>query len=548
MKDVVKKMKKSNFLQGAFIASFGIVFCKILGVLYVIPFYSMIGDKAGALYGYGYNMYSIVVSLSSAGIPFAISRLISEYNTLGFYNTKNKVFEIAKRMIFFASLVLFLLIFIFAGVLAKIIVGDVVGANSVSDVSFVIRATSIVLLFIPLVSVYRGYFQGHRLIKTSIASTVLEQVIRVVIILVGVFMMMKVFKLPVKLSVGLACLASSIGSLCSYIYLRKRVKKNSGEFVNSLGNVSEPKITKKMVIKKIIMYALPFIAIDITKSIYNAVDTLSLVKILVSSFNFSAVDAEVIVSVISTWGLKINMVIIALVTGLMTSLVPNLSSSMVSFSKRDISLKINSTYQIILFLVIPMSIGLSFLSGPIWNVFYGYSFYGALTYKYLAFVSLATVLFTASVTISQVMKNDRVVFISLIVGILFKVIFNVPLLYSFNSLGLPVFYGAISATIIGMMITFLINFIYVKKSYGINFEQTTKELINILIASMVMLVVLYLFKLFIPYNVSSRLGSIIIIIIYSLIGAFTYLMIMYKMGTIKMILKDVNKEGDIYEK
>ena len=72
-----KKLQKNGFMQGAFIATFGIILSKILGMLYVIPFYSMIGDKGGALYGYAYSVYSIFLGISSAGIPLAISKIIS---------------------------------------------------------------------------------------------------------------------------------------------------------------------------------------------------------------------------------------------------------------------------------------------------------------------------------------------------------------------------------------------------------------------------------------------------------------------------------------
>lgn len=83
-------MKKNSFVQGAMIATIGIIISKILGILYVIPFYSIIGQKGGNLYGYAYSMYSIFLNLSSIGIPLAISRLTSEYNALEQYHLKEK--------------------------------------------------------------------------------------------------------------------------------------------------------------------------------------------------------------------------------------------------------------------------------------------------------------------------------------------------------------------------------------------------------------------------------------------------------------------------
>ena len=77
-------MKKDSFIKGAVIATLGIVIVKLIGLLYVIPFRAIIGEQGGALYGYAYNIYSLFLAVSSAGFPFAISKLTSEYIALGY--------------------------------------------------------------------------------------------------------------------------------------------------------------------------------------------------------------------------------------------------------------------------------------------------------------------------------------------------------------------------------------------------------------------------------------------------------------------------------
>ena len=84
-------MRKNSFINGALITTLGVILTKILGVVYVIPFHGLIGEKGGALYGYAYTVYSVFISLASAGIPLAISKLVSEYQALGYYNVKKKV-------------------------------------------------------------------------------------------------------------------------------------------------------------------------------------------------------------------------------------------------------------------------------------------------------------------------------------------------------------------------------------------------------------------------------------------------------------------------
>ena len=77
MKDVT--MKKSGFINGALITTLGIVIAKILGIIYVIPFHAVIGAEGGALYGYAYTIYTLFVSLASAGVPLAIIMLKNVY-------------------------------------------------------------------------------------------------------------------------------------------------------------------------------------------------------------------------------------------------------------------------------------------------------------------------------------------------------------------------------------------------------------------------------------------------------------------------------------
>ena len=72
-------MKKNTFLGGALVSTIALIMVKIIGVIYVIPFNAMIGSKGGALYGYGYNIYALFLSISSAGFPFAVSKLTSEF-------------------------------------------------------------------------------------------------------------------------------------------------------------------------------------------------------------------------------------------------------------------------------------------------------------------------------------------------------------------------------------------------------------------------------------------------------------------------------------
>ena len=536
-------MKKNSFMQGAFIATIGIVISKILGIIYVIPFYSIIGEQGGALYGYAYSIYSIFLSISQAGIPLAISKIVSEYNVLGYYEAKRRTFKLGKKVLSMLGIISFIIMFIFAKPLALIIIGDIKGGNTVQDVTFVIRVISTAVLVVPFLSIYRGYLQGHKIITPTSISQVLEQIIRVVVIVFGSFLMLKVFNLSLTSAVGMAVFAATIGALISYFYLFIKVKNNRNELEKDILKVKQPAITDKEIVSKILMYAFPFIMIDVFKSLINSVDVFMLVKVLVNGLGYTITDAESIMSVVSTWGQKINMIIASIATGLMVSLIPNLTSSFVKKDMKDVNLKINQTLEWLLFFTVPMTFGLSVLAKPVWTIFYGTSSFGPNVYQYYVFVALATTIFTASVTILQLLKEYKKVFVCLFVGLFTNAIFNIPLLYFFNHIGLPAYYGSITSTILGYICCSYLAFKHINKKYGINYEDTLKKSLNIFLVTLFSVLILITIKYFIPFTSSSRTMAVLYTVMFSAIGIIIYFLFMFKSKMLYNIFgyENVNK-------
>ena len=105
-------MKKNSFINGAVIATLGIIIVKVIGLLYVIPFNAIIGEQGGALYGYAYTIYQLFLSISSAGFPFAISKLTSEYSALGYKKAIRDTYDISKKIILVVSVIVFIILFV----------------------------------------------------------------------------------------------------------------------------------------------------------------------------------------------------------------------------------------------------------------------------------------------------------------------------------------------------------------------------------------------------------------------------------------------------
>lgn len=526
-------MKKNSFVEGTFIATFSIILVKILGVLYVIPFYKIIGESGGALYSYAYNVYNLFLNISTAGIPVAISKIISEYNTLEMYEAKERSFKLAKRIIGIIALIAFFVLFVFAKEIAVLILGDISGGNSLSDVAFVIRCVSFCLLIIPFLSVTKGYLQGHKYITPSSISQVIEQVVRIAVILMGSYIIINVLNKSVSLGVGVAVSGAFFGGVVAYIYLLIKMKKNKDEFKV----VSKPdKVSDREIIKKILSYALPLIIVSVATDIYSLTD-MTLVLKASYKLGYTGSESELISSIISTWTPKICMIINAVAIGLSTSLIPHMVSSFVKKDMTEANKKFNQAISIIIVSTLPLSVGIAYLSRPIYTLFYGYSLYGTLILRYTAFQALFASIYIVISMALQSLNMFKVVYKSTILGFLTNAILDVPLMFLMKKLGTHAFYGAIIATVLGYVLSYTISLSSLKKQLGFSFKGIVDTIKKSMLPILSMTCVLILINLFLKLNVSGSIKIFITCLIYALVGGFVYLSISYKIGLLESVFE-----------
>ncbi len=531
-------MKKNSFINGALIATIGIVITKFLGIIYVIPFYAIIGEENIALYGYAYTIYNLFLSLSTVGIPPAMSKLISEYNTLKYYNTKERAYKLGKRLLIILGVVLFVLMFLGAPVIANQIMGDNTGGNSKESITFVIRIISTAILIVPYLSVTKGYLQGHKFITPPSVSQVIEQIVRISVILIGSYLCMRVFKVGVVNAIGVAVFGATIGALVALIYLLIKMKKHKKELViTNEKKKEEEKITNKAIIKKLLIYSIPFISFGLALSVYDYIDMTTIINTL-TKIGFKTKDAESIIGVINTTGNKLNSVVLAISTGLMTSLVPNITSSFVKGDIKDVKKKVEQSFLMLLYVTMPMAIGLSILAGPVFTAFYGASTWGPRVFCVTIFVALFRCMFTTSVSITQSLNKFKNVFISIIIGILVKLTLQVPFIYLFNNIGLYPFWGATFATFLGLTTSVISNLIVINKTVNLDFKSFFNKMFKFIYPLIIMIIVLLLMKNILPFNLINRFTSIITIMLYVIVGIIIYFTLTIKNGAFECIFGD----------
>lgn len=519
-------MKKNGFVEGTFIATFAIIIVKVLGALYVIPFYRIIGESGGALYSYAYNVYNLFLNISTAGIPIAISKIISEYNTLEMYEAKERAYKLGRNIILIISVIAFFMLFVFSKEFASLILGEIKGGNTLDDVSFVIKCVSFCLLIIPFLSVSKGYLQGHKYITPSSISQVIEQVVRITVLLMGSYIVINVLNKSVTLGVGVSVFAAFVGGCSAYLYIKIKMIKNKSAFPTK---DTKDNVSNKEILKKIFKYSIPIIIVSVATDIYSLTD-MTLVVRTSYKLGYTAKDAELIASIISTWAPKICMIINAVAIGMGTSLIPHMVSSYTKKDYTSSNKRFNEALRIIIVSTLPLAVGLAFLSEPVYTLFYGNNTYGTLILRYTSISSFFASIYIVISLSLQSLNKFKTVYVSSIMGFLINALLDVPLMHLFNLMGLEAFYGAILATILGYVFSYIYSLTSLKRSMNFNYSETLDTIKKVFLPITLMFIVLVILNLFVKLPTNGIMRMCLVLGLYTLLGAFVYLGISYKTG------------------
>lgn len=154
---------ESKFIRGTFFLTAASLISKVLGFIYIIPFTALVGTQGYVLYKYAYGPYTILLSISTIGLPLAVSKFVSKYNELGNYRVGLTLLKYGMYLMIISGIISFTALYLSAPFLAGVLIDpkDQTG-NSLEDVQLVIRLVSFALLIIPAMSIFRGYFQGSQ--------------------------------------------------------------------------------------------------------------------------------------------------------------------------------------------------------------------------------------------------------------------------------------------------------------------------------------------------------------------------------------------------
>ena len=297
-------------------------------------------------------------------------------------------------------------------------------------------------------------------------------------------------------------------------------------------------VSSKEIVKKIFIYSLPSIIISIVASLYDTTDQILVIR-GASLLGFSTSDAETMGSIISTWGVKICMIVAAIGMAISINTIPHMVSSYINKDYKEVSNKLNQILKTALVIMAPMSIGVSILAKPLYTIFYGESLYGPLILSVVIFASLLAnlnnVLNTALIGISEY----KIIYINTILGVVLNLLMDIPFMIIFDKLGLFPVWGASFSSILSFSIATLLACTMLKQKYNISFKDFNSALKKVIISCVAFSIPLIILNIFVKWNYNF-IVTFLIMVLYMIIGASIYIYINCKNGLIYDIFgKDI---------
>ena len=496
-----KKIKKNSFAESTFISYFAIVTSKVLGVLYNIPFYSLIGNAGDFIYSIAYQIYALFLDISTSGIPTAISIVIGHYNSLEKYKTKEKAYSLGLKAILTISLISFLFMEIGAEAIARFYLSSMKEGATIADVASGIRVIAFCILIVPVLSIRRGYLQGHKFFEVSSFSQIIEQLTRIIVALAGSYIIIKVISMDVKYGVYIALLGATIGAVAAFVYITVKINSNKKAFPK--GKDDEKVENTKQIALKILGYCATITLVSIVSSVYNIIDTKLMLEGL-RKVGYSDIDNQHISSLISSWVPKMTEVMGALAMAMTSSIAPHVAESFARNDLKDVRNKINKGISILMMITIPMMIGMFVFSEPYFRIFYGYDKYGPSLFRInVIFNLIVCYTLVLSMTLQSLNQGKKVVYIT-IFSIIINTAGDLPFIYLLHYLGLPAHLGAGVSSIVAEFIKLLLLLKYIQSAIDMNYKPSLRVFLKEQVPLLAMTVVIVALRLLWP-PVESRI-------------------------------------------
>ena len=369
------KKKKETISTGILALLISQILIKIVGLAYKLYLTNKqgFGDTGNAIYSGGFQIYALLLTFSSTGVPNAISKLVSERVAIGDNKGAHKIFKIA--FFTFALLGLIGTILLFIG--AKVIANKWL---EIPETEYSLITLSPSIFFVSITAVIRGYFNGLQNLSTTAKSQTIEQIFKTLLTIILVEIVASLTRNNTILMAAVANLATTIATIFSFIYIymyyRFRRKEIGTDILQSV-NYVPTRIRKTL--KKILKESIPISLSSLMSSFGKNIDLFTIVKSLKSFMPEE--QAKIQYGILSGKIDTLCILPLSLNIPFVTGMVPTISRTVAQGDKEELNKKINFFLKTTMLIAIPSTIGMIIFSEQIINLLFPNANSGAMLLK-----------------------------------------------------------------------------------------------------------------------------------------------------------------------
>lgn len=354
-------MSSEKFLRGAAILTMAGLTVKVIGSFNRILLSRLLGGEGIGLYQMAYPVYLLLLAISSAGIPVAISIIVAEKVARNDYYNVQRVFKVSLGLMALTGLVFAVSLFTAAGWLIE--------NNIISDprAYYGLVALTPAVFFSTILACFRGFFQGHQLMTPPAVSQILEQLVRVM-----TMVLLAYYLLPYGLEYAAAGAAFGAvpGGITGLIVLSFFYCRYKKSWHREMLQAAVPKEKAFSIVKRLVLLALPVSCANIMVPISSSIDMLLVPNRLVAS-GFAVDEATTLFGYLAGMAQPLLMMATIPTMSLAASLVPAVSEAHILQDSVGIENKASTAMKLCCLLTVPAAVGMSVLAEPISLLLYG---------------------------------------------------------------------------------------------------------------------------------------------------------------------------------
>lgn len=500
-------VKRERFLTNVLVVMVSQILIKLVGLVYKIYLTNKegFGDAGNAIYGSGYQIYSLLLLVSSIGIPSAIAKLVSERLANDDYKGAFRIFKVSFYTVGIIGFICTCLLFFGADFIANSLL-------LIPEAELTLKCLAPSIVIVALASTIRGYFNGRSAMKATANSQSLEQIFKTLFTIIIVELVAFGYSNNTELMAAGATLATTLSIILSFIYIyifyARRKKIFNEENQKYAQNYEEESLFRT--IKKILIVSIPISLTSIISSINKSIDSVTVMRGLTNfmsreeaQFQYGILSGKV--DTLVSLPLSVNIAIAV-------AILPYLSFAYEKKDHKGIIKNLNMAILVTLLIAFPCAFGMSVFAGPILRLVFPNAASGA---NILAAISPLIVFSVLTQTINSALQglgDYKTPVIALIFGAIVKTILNL-ILIPIETIGI---YGAIVSSIICQFIAFIIGFIKLKKMTSLKLDSI-KCVIKPLLASIIMSIIAYGVYYALQQAISGKISTVIAIFLAAIV-------------------------------